>query len=79
MLKTGKNLEIKILISKGNKWNSLKELFIMNKKLDQIKSNMREIKVTRNPDGSKTTEVNPDDIREIGSVIVNIIRLFIKK
>lgn len=51
----------------------------MNKKLDQIKSNMREIKVTRNPDGSKTTEVNPDDIREIGSVIVNIIRLFIKK
>lgn len=51
----------------------------MNKKIDQIKPHMREIKVTRNPDGSKTTEVNPDDIREIGRAIVNILRLFIKK
>lgn len=53
--------------------------YIMNKKIDQIKPHMREIKVTRNPDGSKTTEVNPDDIREIGRAIVNILRLFIKK
>ena len=51
----------------------------MSKLSDLVSKNSRDIKVTRNPDGSRTTEVDSNDIKEIGKIILDLVRIFVRK